>query len=835
MKRVLIILMLTIGLAVGAQTVPSYGTVKLTKLAAGTLHDSLVVVNGKTKVLKYFPISEIKSATNLDYLANPNGGTLISSTGNEASVPLATTINAGLLSGKDKSKIDLVSGSNTGDQIIPTTLPASDVYPWAKNASKPTYTATEIGLGNVDNTSDLNKPVSNATIIAISTAVSSVYKIKGVLGSYSELPIVGNEIGWVYNILDTSMNYVWTGELWDALGTTIDISGKADLLSPTFIGVPTAPTATAGTNTTQLATTAFVTGSTAIKAIDEGNGIGYVIANRDPLNYGNVGNRAVDLSNNSFANTTYGATGTNSNASGSGTTASGNWSTASGSFTNASASWSNASGSSTIASGSKSNASGSSTIASGSSSNASGSSTTASGSSSNASGSSTTASGSSSNASGSSTTASGNSSNASGSSTTASGNSSNASGYLTTAKSFAEISMGINNTIYTAISTIDYQPLDRLLVLGNGTDFTPSNALLILKNGLTTLPSVTNALITAEPTGKAVVTKQWAEERFKTTTVSSSTYFQNSTLVPTLIEGMTITPTVSGNYKVDFNGQFNTQLANITAQAVVDLEALYLDLNSQPLTGGAFPSFAGGTVITPGVYETVSAVTTLLNLTFDGQNNPNSIFIFRTSAALNSGAGCTFNLINGAKSSNIYFIAAAITLGAAGSLSATYISRNSDVLIGAGCYVNGRCFSRIGAITNGGSISVPVLPGPFNMGITNNFAMFTNNGAVSNTGNTIIVGDVGTNNGAITGFESATHSGYIYYPSQGSSNCQFSIYVDNTIVPTSTRERTNAITKEDVILSDKVTITAGQTISIKNTNSIGISRFYNRILTVSKI
>lgn len=34
---------------------------------------------------------------------------------------------------------------------------------------------------------------------------------------------------------------------------------KANLASPTFTGVPAAPTATAGTNTTQIATTAFVT------------------------------------------------------------------------------------------------------------------------------------------------------------------------------------------------------------------------------------------------------------------------------------------------------------------------------------------------------------------------------------------------------------------------------------------------------------------------------------------------------------------------------------------------------------------------------------------------
>ena len=39
----------------------------------------------------------------------------------------------------------------------------------------------------------------------------------------------------------------------------VAIASKANLLSPEFIGVPTAPTATTGSNTTQIATTAFVT------------------------------------------------------------------------------------------------------------------------------------------------------------------------------------------------------------------------------------------------------------------------------------------------------------------------------------------------------------------------------------------------------------------------------------------------------------------------------------------------------------------------------------------------------------------------------------------------
>jgi hypothetical protein len=299
---------------------------------------------------------------------------------------------------------------------------------------------------------------------------------------------------------------------------------------------------------------------------------------------------------------------------------------------------------------------------------------------------------------------------------------------------------------------------------------------------------------------------------------------------------MTITPPLAGTYKVDFNGQFNTQLANITQQAVVDLNTLYLNLNAQTVTNITFPAFTGGTTILPGVYSTAGAVGATGAVTLDGLNNPNSIFIFRSAAAFGLGAGCIFNLVNGATSNNIFFvIGGAITLGAGANASGNFIATASAVVIGAGATLNGRMFSIVGAMSTTGNIFNPSLPSQFEMGVLESFAIFTNSGAVSNAGANIIVGDVGTNNGTVTGFEAATLSGFIYLPAQGASNCQFSVYVNGTISPTSTRERTNAITKDDVILSDVVTITAGQIISIKNTNSIGISRFYNRILTVTKI
>lgn len=57
------------------------------------------------------------------------------------------------------------SHTHTKSQItdFPTSMPASDVYAWAKASSKPSYTKSEVGLGNVDNTADSAKSVKYAT------------------------------------------------------------------------------------------------------------------------------------------------------------------------------------------------------------------------------------------------------------------------------------------------------------------------------------------------------------------------------------------------------------------------------------------------------------------------------------------------------------------------------------------------------------------------------------------------------------------------------------------------------------------------------------------------
>ena len=54
----------------------------------------------------------------------------------------------------------------------PTSMPASDVHPWAKATSKPSYTKSEVGLGNVDNTADSAKSVKYATSAGSANAVA---------------------------------------------------------------------------------------------------------------------------------------------------------------------------------------------------------------------------------------------------------------------------------------------------------------------------------------------------------------------------------------------------------------------------------------------------------------------------------------------------------------------------------------------------------------------------------------------------------------------------------------------------------------------------------------
>lgn len=80
----------------------------------------------------------------------------------------ATTSTAGVMSSSDKSKLDSLKSQAEIDELV-TKL---DTH--ISNKSNPhSVTKVQVGLGNVDNTSDANKPISNATQTALNGKFSA--------------------------------------------------------------------------------------------------------------------------------------------------------------------------------------------------------------------------------------------------------------------------------------------------------------------------------------------------------------------------------------------------------------------------------------------------------------------------------------------------------------------------------------------------------------------------------------------------------------------------------------------------------------------------------------
>lgn len=114
------------------------------------------------------------------------------------------------------------------------------------NASTVLGAKTNLQLQNVDNTSDLNKPISTTAQTALDAKVD---KVAGKSLSTEDFTTAEK----------TKLA---------SLGGSQDLSLLAPLLSPLLSGIPTAPTASSNTNTTQIATTAFVNNTVANKFVD---------------------------------------------------------------------------------------------------------------------------------------------------------------------------------------------------------------------------------------------------------------------------------------------------------------------------------------------------------------------------------------------------------------------------------------------------------------------------------------------------------------------------------------------------------------------------------------
>lgn len=95
----------------------------------------------------------------------------------------ATSEKLGGIKANAKSSTDTVPAKIGDDDKLyvptyPTTLPASDVYDWAKEPTKPEYTKSEVGLSNVDNEKQIKGLASGTNANHVVTWGADGYTVK---------------------------------------------------------------------------------------------------------------------------------------------------------------------------------------------------------------------------------------------------------------------------------------------------------------------------------------------------------------------------------------------------------------------------------------------------------------------------------------------------------------------------------------------------------------------------------------------------------------------------------------------------------------------------------
>ncbi len=237
----------------------------------------------------------------------------------------------------------------------------------------------------------------------------------------------------------------------------------------------------------------------------------------------------------------------------------------------------------------------------------------------------------------------------------------------------------------------------------------------------------------------------------------------------------------------NINGQLH-DADGVTAQCAADLLVAYNQLNST--VPDFFPSslLGNGDTLIAGVYSIAAATTLNLNLYLNAQGNANAVFIFKIGATLSTSAGSQIKLINNSKACNVFWkVEGLVDMTSGTSMKGTVIANNAAIIINTGSTLEGRALSTAGSIDVDGILGYtpigcgsPTLTGPTapTLGTAACYAIFSTDGAVSNTGITTITGDVGSNNGSATGYDSLLVTGTIHpIPDVSTAQCAADLLV----------------------------------------------------------
>ncbi len=209
-----------------------------------------------------------------------------------------------------------------------------------------------------------------------------------------------------------------------------------------------------------------------------------------------------------------------------------------------------------------------------------------------------------------------------------------------------------------------------------------------------------------------------------------------------------------------------------SAQCAVDLLIAYSFLdNAIP---AFFPStlLGNGQTLVAGVYFVNGAATLSNTLILDAQNNSSAVFILQIEGSLSTNANSKVKLINGAQACNVFWkVEGLVSMAAATSMKGTVIANNAAIEMNTNDTLEGRALTTAGAVTIDGVLAYtpigcgsPVLNGPAapTLSSTECYAIFSSDGSVTNSGVSMIKGDVGTNVGLTTGFNALNVSGKIH-------------------------------------------------------------------------
>ena len=137
----------------------------------------------------------------------------------------------------------------------------------------------------------------------------------------------------------------------------------------------------------------------------------------------------------------------------------------------------------------------------------------------------------------------------------------------------------------------------------------------------------------------------------------------------------------------------------VSAQAAADVAAAYLYLSGLPCGSVLGTTLGSGQTLTPKVYCLGGASTLNGNLILDGQNNPNSLFIFQVNGAFATGTFASVSLINQADLCNVYWqINGEFDLANGSVFRGTIIADGAIHLLGTSTLL-GRGLSTAGAIS----------------------------------------------------------------------------------------------------------------------------------------